>query len=57
MAMSEKGINILNYKQDRKSLNNPFVIYAEVESLLEKNHTCDNNLEEFPKSKIGKHTA
>ena len=35
--MPEKDNKILKYNQGEKSMNVPFIIYADLESLLEKN--------------------
>ena len=35
----------------------PFIIYADLESLLEKMSTCHNNLKKLPTTKINEHTA
>ena len=35
----------------------PFIIYADIESLLEKMNTCQNNPEKSSTTKINKHTA
>ena len=34
----------------------PFIIYADLESLLEKMNTCHNNPEKSSTTKINKHT-
>ena len=34
----------------------PFIIYADLESLLEKMNTCHNNAEKLSTTKINKHT-
>ena len=36
---------ILKYNHGEKSLKIPFMIYADLESLLEKMHSCQNNPE------------
>ena len=36
---------ILKYSHGEKSLKAPFMIYADLECLLEKMHSCQNNLE------------
>ena len=38
-------------------MKTPFVIYADLESLLEKINTCHNNPEKSSMTKINKHTA
>ena len=39
-----------------KSIKAPFIIYADLESLLEKLNTCHNNPEKSSTTKINKHT-
>ena len=34
---------ILKYNHGEKSMKVPFIIYADLESLLEKRNTCHNN--------------
>ena len=36
---------IIKYNQGEKSIKSPFIIYADLECLLEKISTCYNNLE------------
>ena len=43
--MLEEDNKILKYNQREKSMKVPFVIYADLESLLEKMNTCHNNPE------------
>ena len=40
-----------------KSMKVPFIIYADLESLLEKMSTCHNNSEKALTTKTNKHTA
>ena len=40
-----KGNKILKYKHGEKSMKAPFVIHADLECLLEKVHSCQNNPE------------
>ena len=54
--MPEEGNKILKYNQGEKSMKVPFIIYADLESLLEKMNTCYNNLERSSTTKINKHT-
>ena len=44
--MATKDINIIKYNQREKSLKLPFIIYADLECLLEKMSTCYNTPEE-----------
>ena len=51
-----KDNNIIKYNQGEKSLKLPFIIYNDLECLLEKINTCYNNPEESSTAKINKHT-
>ena len=42
---SEEDNKILKYNHGEKSMKLPFIIYADLESLLEKMNTCHNNPE------------
>ena len=53
--MLEEDNNILKYNQGEKSMRAPFVVYADLESLLEKMSTCNNNTEKSLPTKINKH--
>ena len=46
----------LKYKHGEKSMELPFIIYADVECLLEKMGTFHNNPEKSSTTKINKHT-
>ena len=54
--MPTKDNNIIKYNQGEKSLKLPFIIYADLECLLEKINTCYNNPEESSATKINKNT-
>ena len=54
--MPTKDNNIIKYNHGEKSMKVPFVIYAELECLLEKISTCINNPNESSTTKINKHT-
>ena len=54
--MLEEDNNILKYNQGEKSMRAPFVVYADLESLLEKMRTYNNNPEKSLTTKINKHT-
>ena len=56
VEMSEKDNKILKYNYGEKSMKVPFIIYADLESLLEKMNTCHNNPEKSSTTKINKHT-
>ena len=53
----EMDNKILKYNQGEKSMKVPFIIYADLECLLEKMKTCHNNPEKSSATKINKHTA
>ena len=54
--MPEEDNKILKYNQGEKSMKVPFIIYADLETLLEKMSTCNNNPEKSSTTKINKHT-
>ena len=54
--MPAKDNNIIKYNHGEKSIKLPFIIYADLECLLEKMDTCYNNLEESSTTEINKHT-
>ena len=54
--MPEEDNKILKYNQGEKSMKVPFIIYADLESLLEKMNACHNNPEKSSTTKINKHT-
>ena len=56
VEMPEGDNKILKYNQGEKSMKVPFIIYADLESLLEKMSTCNNNPEKLSTTKINKHT-
>ena len=56
VEMPTKNNNIIKYNHGEKSMNLPFVIYADLECLLEKMSTCINNPNESSTTKINKHT-
>ena len=45
IEMPKEDNKMLKYNQREKSMNVPFIIYADLESLLEKMNTCYNNPE------------
>ena len=55
--MPKEDNKILKYNHGEKSMRVPFVIFADLESLLEKMNTCRNNPEKSSTTKINKHTA
>ena len=54
--MPTKNNNIITYNHGENSVKLPFVIYADLECLLEKMSTCINNPNESSTTKINKHT-
>ena len=56
VEMPEKDNKIIKYKQGEKSMKVPFIIYADLESFLEKMNTCHNNPEKSSTTKTNKHT-
>ena len=54
--MPTKDNNTIKYNHGEKSIKLPFVVYADLECLLEKMSTCYNNPEESSTTKINKHT-
>ena len=53
--MPKEDNKILKYNHGEMSMNVPFIIYADLESLLEKMSTCHNNPETSSRTKINKH--
>ena len=53
--MPAKDNNIIKNNQGEKSIKMPFTIYADLECLLEKMSTCQNDLNKST-TKINKHT-
>ena len=53
--MPTKDNNIIKYNHGEKSMKLPFVIYADLECLLEKMSTCQNNPNKSSTTKINKH--
>ena len=47
---------VLKHKHGERSMKVPFIIYADLESLLEKKSTCHDNPEKLSATKINKHT-
>ena len=54
--MPTKDNDIIKYNQEEKSIKMPFTIYADLECLLEKMSTCQNNPNKSSTIKINKHT-
>ena len=56
VEMPTKDNNIIKYNHGEKSMKLPFVTYADLECLLEKVSTCQNNPNKSSTTKINKHT-
>ena len=56
VEMPNEDNKIIKYNQGEKFIKSPFIIYADLECLLEKISTCYNNLEESSTTEINKHT-
>ena len=54
--MPTKDNNIIKYNQEEKSIKLLFVVFADLECLLEKKGTCQNNPNESSTTEINKHT-
>ena len=52
VEMPTKDNNIIKYNHGEKSMQVPFIIYTDLECLLEKMSTCINNLNESSTTKI-----
>ena len=52
IEMPTKNNNIIKYNHEEKSMKLPFVIYVDLECLLEKTSTCINNPNESSTTKI-----
>ena len=53
--MPTEDNNIIKYNQGEKPIELPFVVYADLEFLLEKMSTCQNNPNESSTTEINKH--
>ena len=56
VEMPKEDNNILKYSHGENSMKVPFIIYADLEPLLEKMSTCHNNPKKSSKTDINKHT-
>ena len=54
--MPKEDTKILKYNHDEKSVKVPFVIYADLESLLEQTRAFSNNPEKSSTIKLNGHT-
>ena len=55
VEMPTKDNNIIKHNQGEESIKLPFVAYADLECLLEKMSTCQNNPNESSTTEINKH--
>ena len=53
--MPKEDNEILKYNHGEKCMKIPFIVYADLESLLEKMSTCHNNPEKSSTTKVNKH--
>ena len=56
VEMPTKDNSIIKYNQGEKSIKLPFVVYADLECLVEKMSTCQNNPNKSSTTEINKHT-
>ena len=56
VEMPNEDNKIIKYNQREKSIKSLFIIYADLECLLEKISTCYNNPEKSSTNEINKHT-
>ena len=57
VEMPNENNKIIKYNQGEKSIKSPFIIYADLECLLEKISTCYNNPKELSTTEINQHTS
>ena len=57
LEMPTKDNSIIKYYHGEKSMKLPFLIYPDLECLLEKMSTCQNNPNKSSTTKINKHTT
>ena len=55
--MPNEDNKILKYNHGEKSMRAPFIIYADLESLLENMNTCYDNPEKSSTTKMNKYTS
>ena len=54
--MLSENTKILEFNQYQKSNKEPFIIYADLECLIEKIYRCENNAENSFTTKAGEHS-
>ena len=55
VEMPKEYNKVLKYNHGEKSMKFPFIIYADLEPLLERMNTCHNNPEKSSTTKINQH--
>ena len=55
--MPSEDTKIIEFNQDQKPDNAPFVIYADLEFFIEKIDECKNNPENLSTTKIGENIS
>ena len=55
--MASKKDNILQFNQYMKSDKMPYIIYADLESMITKTDRCASNLEKSSTTKLGEHVS
>ena len=55
--MPSEDTKILEFNQYQKSDKAPFIIYADLECIIEKIDGCKNNPESSPTTKVSKHIS
>ena len=53
--MPSEDTKMLEFSQNKKSDNEPFIIYADLECLIEKIDGCKNNPENSSTTKVSEH--
>ena len=53
--MNSEDTKILEFNQHKKSDKAPFIIYADLEYIIEKTDRCKNNPENSSITKVSKH--
>ena len=55
IIMLSKNTKILEFNQYQKSVQAPFIIYADLECIIEKTDGCKNNPENSSTAKVNEH--
>ena len=56
-VIPSEDIKILEFNQYQKSDKAPFIIYANLECLIEKTDGCKTNLKNSPTTRVGEHIS